>query len=26
VDIPERVVAEDAPKKPRRVKKSTSSE
>ncbi len=26
VDIPERVVAEEAPKKPRRVKKSTSSE
>ncbi len=26
VDIPERVVAEDAPKKPRRVKKTTSSE
>jgi cell division protease FtsH len=26
VEIPERVVAEDAPKKPRRVKKSTSSE
>jgi cell division protease FtsH len=26
VDIPERVVGEDAPKKPRRVKKSTSSE
>ncbi|CAN2223113.1 HflB ATP-dependent Zn proteases [Candidatus Nanopelagicaceae bacterium] len=26
VDLPERVVAEDAPKKPRRVKKSTSSE
>jgi len=26
VDIPERVVTEDAPKKPRRVKKSTSSE
>lgn len=26
VDIPERVVAEDAPKKPRRVKKSPSSE
>ena len=26
VDIPERVAAEDAPKKPRRVKKSTSSE
>jgi cell division protease FtsH len=26
VDIPERVVVEDAPKKPRRVKKSTSSE
>ena len=26
VDIPERVVAEDVPKKPRRVKKSTSSE
>ena len=26
VDIPERVVAEDAPKKPRRVKKSTSNE
>jgi cell division protease FtsH len=26
VDIPERVAAEDAPKKPRRVKKTTSSE
>ncbi len=26
VDIPPRVIAEDAPKKPRRVKKSTSSE
>ncbi len=26
VDIPARVIAEDAPKKPRRVKKSTSSE